>query len=237
MKDVNGRVAASRIRIRSAPEAAAQVIRDAIVEARLKPGDRILEQHWAATLGIGQPTLREALKELEHQGLVTRTPRRGTYVSHLSPTDCAHLLEVRMSLEALAIDRAARRMTEAAREALLALIARMQRSADACDSAEFHEADLAFHRKIWEVAANKHLCAALEMIAIRLFTFPVLVERSAQPSEFQEQVEQHRGILAGLCSRDPENARRAFVENALVYWNKHGKSECSEEVLGPVTPA
>jgi len=215
---------APRVRIRSAPEAAAQIIRDAILEGRLKPGDRILEQHWAATLGIGQPTLREGLKELEYQGLVTRNPRRGTYVTQLSPTDCAHLLEVRMSLEVLAIDRAARRMNDAARRELDRLILVMQRAADLCDAAGFHEADLAFHRAIWELASNQHLSAALEMIAVRLFIFPVLVERST-PLEYQEQVRQHEGILQGLCSGDPEEARKSFVENALVYWKKH---------LGPV---
>lgn len=213
-----------RVRIRSAPETAAQIIRDAILEGRLKPGDRILEQHWAATLGIGQPTLREALKELEYQGLVTRNPRRGTYVTELSPTDCADLLEVRMSLEVLAIDRAARRMNDAAREEFERVILQMQRAADACDAATFHEADLAFHRAIWKIAENQHLSAALEMVAVRLFIFPVLVERST-PAEYQEQVRQHEGILAGLCSGDPEIARKAFVENALIYWQKH---------LGPV---
>src|SRR6185503_8871869 len=135
---------APRIRMRSAPEAAAQIIRDAILEGRLKPGDRILEQHWATTLGIGQPTLREGLKELEYQGLVTRNPRRGTYVTELSPEDCAHLLEVRMSLEILAVDRASRRMDDCARQQFDGLILGMQRAADSCDAAGFHDADLAF---------------------------------------------------------------------------------------------
>jgi DNA-binding GntR family transcriptional regulator len=223
----------ARLRIRSAPEAAAQIIRDAILEGRLKPGARILEQHWAATLGIGQPTLREGLKELEYQGLVTRNPRRGTYVSELSPKDCAHLLEVRMSLEILAVDRATRRMNASARQEFDRLILVMQRAADSCDTAGFHDADLAFHRAIWELADNQPLTAALEMIAVRLFIFPVLVEPSTQPREYQDQVRQHKGILEGLCSGDPEKARTVFVENALIYWRKHG-IECAESALRPV---
>src|SRR5438132_1051531 len=86
------------IAVQSAPQAAAQAIRNAIIGGDLRPGDRLIEQKWAGQLGIGQPTLREALKELEYQGMVTRIPQRGTYVSQLSPTDFKRLLEVRIPL-------------------------------------------------------------------------------------------------------------------------------------------
>ena len=142
-----------------------------------------------------------------------------------------------MALEVLAVDLAARRMTETAKEHFELLIARMEQAAESCDPAAFHDADLAFHRAIWDLAANKHLSAALEMIAIRLFIFPVLVRRATLPSEFRENVEQHKGILEGLRTGDPEIARKAFVEHALVYWNKHSKIECTADSLRPVTTA
>src|SRR5581483_4234421 len=100
----------SRLKLRSAPEAAAQAIRDAIMAGKLKPGDRIIEQQWASFLGIGQPTLREALKELEFQGMVSKSAYRGTYVTQLEAEDYKKLLEVRLPLEVLAIERAAQRM-------------------------------------------------------------------------------------------------------------------------------
>jgi DNA-binding GntR family transcriptional regulator len=138
-----------------------------------------------------------------------------------------------MSLEILAVDRATRRMNASARQEFDRLILVMQRAADSCDTAGFHDADLAFHRAIWELADNQPLTAALEMIAVRLFIFPVLVEPSTQPREYQDQVRQHKGILEGLCSGDPEKARTVFVENALIYWRKHG-IECAESALRPV---
>ena len=54
------------VQVQSLAEAAAQTVRDAIVTGKLKPGERLVEQRLAAQLSIGQPTLREALKELEH---------------------------------------------------------------------------------------------------------------------------------------------------------------------------
>jgi DNA-binding GntR family transcriptional regulator len=63
----------SQLRIQTAPEAAAQAIRESIISGELRGGDRIIEQKWAARLGIGQPTLRETLNELTHQGLLKAT--------------------------------------------------------------------------------------------------------------------------------------------------------------------
>lgn len=219
----------STIRIRSAPETAAQAIRDAITEGRLKPGDRILEQHWATALGIGQPTLREAFKELEYEGLLTRNPRRGTYVTDLSPEDCALLLEVRMPLELIAVDRATRRMNDTAAEKLARIVARMEDAAKNCDASAIHDADLAFHRAIWELAGNQYLRAALESMATRLFVFTVLGGRPHVHEDFHEMVQQHKGMLAGLCTGNPAQARKAFLSNALIYWNRHCKVDLTEE--------
>ena len=95
------------IRVQSAPQAAAQAIREAITIGALEPGQRLIEQKLAASLGIGQPTLREALKELEYEGFVHKIPQKGTYITTFDKKDCRELLEVRMSLEPLVIERAA----------------------------------------------------------------------------------------------------------------------------------
>jgi len=63
--------------VASAPQVAAQAIRDAIITAKFKAGERLVEGKLAEDLGIGQPTLREALKELEYEGLVRKIPQRG----------------------------------------------------------------------------------------------------------------------------------------------------------------
>src|SRR6058998_1823102 len=82
-------------RFPSLPEAVAQKLRDAILAGQLKPGERLVEQKLAANLGIGQPTLREALKELEFQGFVRKSPKKGTYVTELTPEDFRQIQEVR----------------------------------------------------------------------------------------------------------------------------------------------
>lgn len=64
-----------RIDVRSAADAAGDMLRKAIISGALSPGERLVEQRLASKLGIGQPTLREALKELEYQGFVRNTPK------------------------------------------------------------------------------------------------------------------------------------------------------------------
>ena len=77
MEDHTRKPGPGQLRIQSAPQAAAQAIREAIISGALRGGDRIIELKWATQLGIGQPTLREALHELEHQGLLRKLQQRG----------------------------------------------------------------------------------------------------------------------------------------------------------------
>src|SRR5438093_10989637 len=87
------------VQVRSLAEAAAQALREAITAGKLNPGDRLLDQKLASQLAIGQPTLREALQELEYQGLVRKTGNKGRpYVTKLSPEDIRPTHQLRMAL-------------------------------------------------------------------------------------------------------------------------------------------
>jgi DNA-binding GntR family transcriptional regulator len=79
-------------------QAAAQAIREAITMGALQPGQRLTEQKLAASLGIGQPTLREALKELEYEGFVRKIPQKGTYITTFDKKDCRELRELSVSM-------------------------------------------------------------------------------------------------------------------------------------------
>lgn len=203
------------IRVPSAVEAAAQSIRDAILTGKLQPGIRLVERKLASALGIGQPTLREALKELEYQGFVRKTPQKGTYVSKLNRDNVRKIREVRITLEALAVEHAAVNMTPNTELKLAGLVDRMFGAANSFDLAAFHDANVEFHRELWALAGNIYLSASLEGIALRLFVFGALNHSRKQ---FLASVEQHKGILEGLCSRDPQKARAAFVSHTTRFW-------------------
>ncbi len=211
-----------QLAIQTAPQAAAQTIREAIIAGELKGGDRVLEQKWALRLGIGQPTLREALRELEHQGLLQKTPQRGTYVAQLSPDDYRKILEVRIPLEAIAVGKAAQRLTPDSEEELTTLVMTMAGTGRDVDVKNFHDCDVLFHRKIWELAGNDYLQDALEAISFRLFVFSVVGRWPDTPNATSERIaaaQQHLGILEGIRSGNPQKARHIFVKQTVHYWN------------------
>jgi DNA-binding GntR family transcriptional regulator len=179
----------------------------------------LIEQKLAASLGIGQPTLREALKELEHEGFVYKIPQKGTYITVFNKSDCCELLEMRMSLEILAIEKAARNMTPRVEEELEALVAGMSTAADAFDIVRFHKCDAEFHRKISALSNNSRLAKTLESIISQMFVYGTLGRKPESRKEFVDGAEQHRQILNGLASKDRSEARRAFVTATLKHWN------------------
>ena len=221
--------------IQTAPQAAAQALREAIISGELKGGDRILEQKWSIRLGIGQPTLREALRELEHQGLLRKQPQRGTYVAQLRPEDYQRILEVRISLEAIAIGKATARLTPETEKKLTELVTTMAGTEGDGNVRNFHDCDVLFHRTIWDLAANEYLSELLETITFRLFAFSIVGRWDDTPnmaSERRAAVRQHQSILEGIRSRDPEKARHAFVKNTVKYWNdQYGLKLVEEEML------
>jgi DNA-binding GntR family transcriptional regulator len=198
-------------------------LREAIIAGELKGGDRILEQKWSERLGIGQPTLREAMRELEHQGLLRRTTQRGTFVAVLSPDDYRQILEVRIPLEAMAVGRAAKRITPELEAELASIVEAMAGIEHDSDVKRFHDCDVMFHRTIWKAADNRYLEELLETITFRLFVFSI-VGRWPESPDFEPErhasIEQHQGILDGIRTGNPERARTAFIQSTVVYWNK-----------------
>jgi DNA-binding GntR family transcriptional regulator len=208
-------------RFQSRPEAVAEHLRNAILAGSLKPGDRLVEQKVAAHFGIGQPTIREALKDLELLGFVRKSSKKHTYVTRLTKEDYRKMLEVRLALEPLAIGRAVQSLTPAETEQLEQIVQGMESAADAVDLIGFHRNDLLFHRRIWDLAGNEHLTTALERVSCVLFAF-VLVQRIGEDGmEFRGAAKQHRQILTGLRSGDPNAAREAFLESTTRFWREY----------------
>jgi DNA-binding GntR family transcriptional regulator len=207
--------------VRSLPDVVAQKLREAILSGALKPGERLLEQKLAANFGIGQPTLREALRELELQGFVRKkAPKKGTYVTRLSKEDFRNILEVRMTLEARAIERAAVNWNTEAEAELRRIVEAMEHSAQVFDLASFHKSDIQFHQRIWDLTGNEYLGIALERVAFGLFAFVLLQRPQESRNEFLAAAQQHREIFEGLCSRDPKIAREMFIRSTSRFWSE-----------------
>jgi DNA-binding GntR family transcriptional regulator len=186
-------------------------LREAIVSGRMKPGAAVVEGRVARQLGVGQPVIREALLDLEHQGFVQRVPYKGTSVTRLGQDEIEQIQAMRVELESLAVGWARARATPADVKNLRALVARMRRAADASDLAKFNDCDLALHRALWQLSGNKYLADALERAVVPLLTFFYL--SSGRIGELHvKSVASHAALVEAVAADTAQEAVRRALE-------------------------
>ncbi|MEU1518761.1 GntR family transcriptional regulator [Streptomyces sp. NPDC005811] len=137
-------------------ERAYRALCDRLVTLQIAPGTPINDEQVAAELGVGRTPVREALKRLEADRLVVSYPRRGTFASEVQITDLGHLTEVRLRLEPLAADCAARRAGAADRAVLGGLLEELDAAAGR-EVGELLALDLRLHRALYTATANPFL--------------------------------------------------------------------------------
>lgn len=181
-------------------------IREAIVSGRMKPGDPLVETRVARQLGVGQPLIREALLELEHQGFVQRVPYRGTSVTKLGPDEIEQIQRLRIELESLAVEWARSRASAEEVAELQTIVEGMRQAAEDADLSGFNDHDLALHRRIWELAGNKYLYDALERTVVPLLTCFYL--RSGRVGALHlDSIRYHATLVNLVASRDAAGSR------------------------------
>ena len=195
-------------------------IREAIYSGRFRPGEPVRELQVARELRVSQTTVREALLQLEHGGLVVREANRGTRVTNLSASEIRERVEVRIVLEIAAALDAARRFTPAG---LAELRQRLERIGDAVNRNDYFEAaqvDLAFHRLIWETSGNQVLCRMLDQITAPLFAF-VSIRQSSGLADLRRRVQSHEPIFEALRSRRITSIRAAVRNHLAISYRQY----------------
>jgi DNA-binding GntR family transcriptional regulator len=188
-------------------------IKEAILSLELKPGEPLVESDLAERLGISKTPVRDALTELRREGLVTKIPYSGTFVSEITTRDVAEIIEIRAVLEGLAARLATPVLTEAELERLDALInseldsiaqGNMERASQL--NGEFH--DIIIHK-----VGNQRLVSILENIEDQMRRVRAL--SSQLRGRLRKSAEEHRTVLAALCERDPDRVEQMFRVHML----------------------
>jgi DNA-binding GntR family transcriptional regulator len=135
-------------------------LRAAIVNGSLKPGERLPEAGLAKQLAVSRIPVREALRTLEQEGLVTRQPNRGCFVTSFGRKDVEEVFSLRARLECMAIERASRLMIAADFEGLFSLIARQAEAGRRKDYDSLTLLDLQFHELLCRKADHSRLWKA-----------------------------------------------------------------------------
>ena len=136
---------------------ATDALRAAIVSGRLVPGDRLKEAELSEQLGISRAPVREALRQLEHEGLVVSLPYRATEVLGISQEEIAEVLvPIRLTLETFAFRRALPLLSGDNLDALGVLVQTMRQAGSIGDLDALAEADVRFHELVIERSGQQH---------------------------------------------------------------------------------
>ena len=186
-------------------------LRRQILRGELKPGERLMEISLANRLGVSRTPVREAIRKLENEGLVEMVPRRGAHVAEITRQELNDVLEVRRSLEELAISKACDRMTA---EELLELkdaekAFSLKVAEKEADITMLGEADEAFHDVIYRGTRNRRLIQMLNNLREQMYRFRV--EYLKDMDVRQVLVEEHDAIVRALEAHSREEAVRLMT--------------------------
>lgn len=182
-------------------------LRQGILTGVLKPGERLMEIHLADKLGVSRTPIREAIRMLENEGLVTMIPRRGAEVARISIQDMSDVLEVRRSLDSLAAELACRRITDEYKEELKAAAVAVADAITTKDAVKIADADVIFHDVILKASGNKRLIQMVNNLAERMFRYRL--EYIKDDNNHQRIIEEHDNIMKYVLSGDEEAASKA----------------------------
>jgi DNA-binding GntR family transcriptional regulator len=191
------------------------LVRDAILGFRLKPGQRLVERELVEQLGISRPTVREVLRQLAVEGLVTVVPQRGAVVTALSRDDAADLYEMRASLEALAVRRFVQRATPEHVAELRAAVDEIERTARSAEPQDQLQAKDHFYDVLFRGCGSPPLQQTVAGLQARVRL--LRATSLSEPGRPQEAAAELRAVVDAVEAGDAEAAATAcarHVDNA-----------------------
>ena len=189
-------------------------LRRAILKGELEPGERLMEIALANKLGVSRTPIREAIRKLELEGLVVMIPRKGAEVARITEKDLRDVLEVRTSLEKLAIGLACDRITEDDIHDLKLACKDFEESLGKDDLTTIAEKDVAFHDIIFRSTTNARLIQILNNLREQMYRYRLEYLKDTQSHD--RLVEVHQRIVDAIIDKNKEEAVRLIQEHIYI---------------------
>jgi len=185
------------------------------VTLKIAPGEPIDEDLLGGELGIGRTPVREAIKRLALENLVTVFPRRGTFASEINITDLADISDVRIQLEGHAAYRAAERLTDSQRAELDQLLGELAGSEGSGDVEALMALDTRVHRFVHRCAGNPYLEETLgRYFNLSLRIWYLVLDRLPH---LLARVHEHDDLLRAIAGGEPERAKEIIAEHIETF--------------------
>ncbi len=186
-------------------------LRQEILLGKLLPGERLMEIHLAQRLGVSRTPIREAIRKLELEGLVTMIPRRGAEVAQISGKDLKDVLEVRTSLERLAVRLACERITDEQLSELHEACEHFAAVTRTKDMTAITQADVELHDVIFRSTGNRKLEQMISNLSEQMYRYRFEYIKDA--SYHTLLIEEHERIYQSIASRDCERAEQEISDH------------------------
>jgi DNA-binding GntR family transcriptional regulator len=186
-----------------------ELLRNSIVSGRIPPGTKLVERELADLLGMSRMPARDALMDLEREGLVVSKPN-GRYVIELSKEDVQKLLQVRLELEKLAVTLAAQHTSPEYCAALEANLQKMREAIQQNNRNAYVKSDLEAHELIWQQAHNPYLLKMLNSIVGPIFMF--IASHTEFQTNWHETLQMHEELASAICAGHPDHAVKSIEE-------------------------
>lgn len=215
---------------RSRRQQVVHALREAIASGQLKPGDRLVETEISQQMGVSRAPVREALRQLEQEGLVISYPYRGTEVLGVSAEEVEEILvPIRLTLERYAFRRALPRLQDGDLAALEQMIEAMRLAADAGDIAQLADADLRFHELVLDRSGELHCLQIWRTVSPRVRI--AFIRAAPAHASMLDVAEEHDQLLAALRSGDEAQVLSVLEAHILesVYFTRDLPAAGSDE--------
>lgn len=209
-----------RVEQRTLCDDAADRLRDAIRNGLLRPGTRLVERDLAERLGMSRIPVREAIQRLAEEGLIEKSPHRGTFVYAPTRKEIEEICSLRVVLERFVVERVMAVWLSAHEVDLAAIIDQMRQAARRNDVHQLHECDYLFHSTLWSIADHTLLLEVVSGLRSRINRFLFEAAGVLPASELDMHISSHDSLIAVLKGSDVALAQAEMTNHVLAARNR-----------------
>jgi DNA-binding GntR family transcriptional regulator len=197
-------------------ERVVQVVRDAILTGKLRPGTRLNETRLARELRMSRIPLREALQRLEEQGLLVTMPRKGRYVVSLTDEEVQKINSVRLVLEVEALTLCRSKIDRSQEAELASLVYKWEDNIDTMNASDGAELDSSIHQAIWSFTGNEYILKTLTSLTLPLFAHRVIRKLNVELQQWGHN--SHVPLLEFVQNKSSATARDVMLKHLQFGW-------------------
>lgn len=199
---------------RSSAQRLRDALEDDIINGRRAPGERLDPEALGREFNVSRTPVREAIQQLVASGLVTVSPKKGTFVARVGIDQLIEMFEVMAELEGMCGRLAARRISEEELAGLREALARCEAAAEAGDPDEYYYENEEFHHRIYAASHNTFLAGEARQLKQRLKPYRRLQLQVRQ--RIGGSLAEHREIIAAIERGDAAGAEEALRQHVLI---------------------